>query len=284
MTDPTAPDASRPGPGSFDPERDAKIDELLLAGLEHYFAGRYQEAINIWGRVQFLDRSHARARAYIERARGALAERVRHSEELLHEGVAAIQRGDGETARGLLESAAAHGESRDVALDYLARLDHLATAGSGHDTARDQPKAQARRRRSVVSRGFAGRAPGPVRTWPLVAGVLVIGALVVVASAFDLFKPLVELSWGTRIAGPTVPTEPEPLPIPRAGELSIGRARALSAAGRLRDALAQLDHVIPGDPSYAEAEQLRAEIQRVLVQEPGQTEPAAMPAPEGSVP
>jgi len=86
-------------------DRDAKIEQLLLLGLDHYFAARYELAINVWTRALFLDRSHARARAYIERARSALAEGQRESEELLQNGVAAFHRGDGEEARRLLQAA-----------------------------------------------------------------------------------------------------------------------------------------------------------------------------------
>ena len=56
---------------------ESRIEELLLAGLDHYFSGQHELAISVWTRVLFLDRSHARARAYIERARGAIAERQR---------------------------------------------------------------------------------------------------------------------------------------------------------------------------------------------------------------
>src|SRR5262245_18053501 len=52
-------------------ERDARIQRLLLAGLDQYFANLYEQAINLWTRVLFLDRHHSRARAYIERARSA---------------------------------------------------------------------------------------------------------------------------------------------------------------------------------------------------------------------
>src|SRR5215472_19353812 len=90
-------------------DRDAKIEELLLTGLDHYFAAQYQQAINVWTRALFLDRNHARARAYIERARGALAERQRESEELLRNGVAAFDRGDVDEARQLLQAAIARG-------------------------------------------------------------------------------------------------------------------------------------------------------------------------------
>src|SRR5262249_32709625 len=61
-------------------DRLALIEQLLLAGLDHYFIGQYEQAIHVWTRVFFLDRGHARARAYIERARCALAERQREAE------------------------------------------------------------------------------------------------------------------------------------------------------------------------------------------------------------
>src|SRR4249920_66525 len=90
-------------------DRDAKIEQLLLAGLDHYFSARYEQAINVWTRALFLDRSHARARAYIERARSALAERQRESEELLQNGVDAFGRGEGGEARRLLQAAISQG-------------------------------------------------------------------------------------------------------------------------------------------------------------------------------
>ena len=55
-------------------EADAgQAETLLVDGLDRYFAGQYEEAIQIWTRVLFLDRAHARARAYIDRARTAVA-------------------------------------------------------------------------------------------------------------------------------------------------------------------------------------------------------------------
>ena len=29
-------------------DRDAKIEQLLLTGLDHYFAAQYQQAVNVW--------------------------------------------------------------------------------------------------------------------------------------------------------------------------------------------------------------------------------------------
>src|ERR1700746_2847703 len=106
-----------------DNDRDAKIEQLLLVRLVHYFATQYQEAISVWTRALFLDRTHPRARAYIERARSALAERQRESEELLHCGVAAFDRGEQDEARRLLTKALSSGAPADEALPLLSRLD-----------------------------------------------------------------------------------------------------------------------------------------------------------------
>src|SRR6476620_7163877 len=105
MSDPLRTETSRPSEPASRAERDAKIEQLLLAGLDDYFAGQYDQAVDVWTRALFLDRSHARARAYIERARSALAEQQRESEELLHSGVAAFNRGESGEARRLLHAA-----------------------------------------------------------------------------------------------------------------------------------------------------------------------------------
>ena len=69
-----------------------------------------------------------RARAYIDRARSALAERQRESEELLQNGVAAFQRGEGDEARRLLQAAIDGGAPSEEALAVLDRLNRLETA------------------------------------------------------------------------------------------------------------------------------------------------------------
>src|SRR5512146_640542 len=117
-------------------DRSAKIEELLLAGLNYYFAGDHDRAINVWTRVLFLDRGHTRARAYIDRARGALAERQRESEELVQRGMAAFDQGDSASARELLSAAVARGGPHDVAFALLERLNRLDAAMSQAATVR----------------------------------------------------------------------------------------------------------------------------------------------------
>ena len=151
-----------------------KIERLLLAGLDHYFQGQYERAIDVWSRVLFLDRSHARARAYIDRARAGLAERLRESEELVHTGVEAFERGDVGEARSLLTSAVERGGGRDEALTVLERLNRLEAATG--DVTVGPPK------RPVAPSGGRGKAadvalPGRrVRVAPLVLFTLLLVA------------------------------------------------------------------------------------------------------------
>src|SRR5256885_14101621 len=146
MSDPLRTEAaSRAVAAAPEADRDAKIEQLLLAGLDHYFAAQYDHAISVWTRVLFLDRSHARARAYIERGRSALAERQRESEELLQSGVAAFQRGDSREARRLVQAAIDGGAPTDEALAVLDRLNRLDTG-----SAADLPSAARRAPREAL--------------------------------------------------------------------------------------------------------------------------------------
>jgi len=129
MSDTLPEDGGRTPDDGSDGDRAAKIEQLLLAGLDHYFAGQYEQAINVWTRAFFFDRDHPRARAYIERARSALAERQRESEELLQQGVAAFHRGEADEARRLLAAALDRGAPADEALVILSRLDRLELGG-----------------------------------------------------------------------------------------------------------------------------------------------------------
>src|SRR5260370_39067347 len=78
-----------------------------------------------WTRGWFVARSPPGARAYRGRARNALAERQRQSEELLQTGMAAFERGDGPEARRLIQAAIDGGAPSDEGLAVLGRLDRL---------------------------------------------------------------------------------------------------------------------------------------------------------------
>ena len=48
MSDPLRTDLSRALDAAPEPGRDAKIEQLLLVGLDQYFAAQYEQAINVW--------------------------------------------------------------------------------------------------------------------------------------------------------------------------------------------------------------------------------------------
>ena len=254
-TDPLPSDTPAPEP---ERDREARVEQLLVNGLDHYFAGQHELAINVWTRALFLDRGHARARAYIERARGAIAERQREGEELIQSGAAAFQRGESATARRLLTSAVEHGAGTEEALALLERLDRL-------DAASVQ---QERTRRPVAHQDSAGQvtvAARRDRSWlGWIAAGAVLGAAAVVGAAVIWVRG--EWNPVTVSASTAVRSIDEPLPVPSASDVRIARAQAQYARGHLREALAEIDAVPPGDVRSAEADALKAEIQAKLLQ------------------
>jgi hypothetical protein len=243
-------------------DREARVEELLLSGLDHYFAGQHELAINVWTRALFIDRGHARARAYIERARGAIAERQREGEELIHTGAAAFERGEVETARHLLLSAVEHGTVTEEALALLERLDRLQAAGV--------PQEMRSERRTSPHRGPLpdGTERGD-RSWLgwIAAGVVlgVAGAAVAIGVLWIRGE-----QWLPRAPAATAQTVvrpyQEPLPVPSASEVGMARAQAEYDRGHLREALLALEGIRPGDPLSAEADRLKAGIQSKLLE------------------
>ena len=246
-------------------DRDARLEQLLLAGLDHYFAGQYERAVHVWTRVLFLDRGHARARAYIERARAAEAERLRHSDELLHRGTAAFERGHAGAARRLLTAAVEGGAATEVALSYLDRLDRLEQPAAGPATGPESEPAPAR---ADVPLPSSGRP----RSWSLATGIItIVGAAALVGFGWALAG---HAPWQARpaVAETAAPLQDVSLPTVRPSEVALARARVLFDTGHLSDAIRLLGTISIADPHRADADRLLADIQRALL-------PAA--APEG---
>ena len=262
MSDPlrTTPTSQTPSSTDGDAERDAKIESLLIAGLDQYFAAHYAQAIDIWTRALFLDRNHARARAYIDRARSAMAEQQRESEELLHNGVAAFERGEIEAARQMLNAAVQRGGAHEVALAFLTRIDriHAATPAQPEPTA--APSKMPFRPRTVAAK----RQGSP---WMSVLfGLLLVAAAAVAIASWDQIRGLVPvLTPGPNDGQAPVRLVQEPPVVPRSAETALERARALYESGRPYDALRAIDLVRPTDSLRAEADKLKATIQRELL-------------------
>jgi hypothetical protein len=266
--------------GSNPSDRAALIEQLLLAGLDQYFSGDYEQAIHVWTRVFFLDRGHARARAYIERARGALAEKQREAEAELQ-------------AQGLDESASvtvvsphvmpvtsrAAGEpatARALVPRRLSRRDLLLGSSEvmiedGIELESDLAiKGVAVRHDLKDARGETTPAGG---TRLLTHVVLVTLATVLLCGAAYLVVDRDRLATWWRMSSDPGTTAPiltaEPLPVPRASEQALARARTLFERGRLREALQALAPIRTDDPLRRDADLLLADIERALLESAG---------------
>jgi len=229
-----------------DRDRSSRIEQLLLAGLDLYFAGQYEQAIDVWTRVAFLERRHGPARAYIDRARGALAERQRESEELVDSGRAAYEAGDWRGARRLLTEAVARGGGGDTATLLLERLNRVAATNAPSASSPLRP-SHGPAAQPALPQGSLSTA---VAIFLVVATVLVLGRMVAITV----------VEWGERVV--TAPPHVDPLPVVGIGELAVQRARRLHADGRVAEAIDTLAQIDVADLARPAADELRADWQR----------------------
>lgn len=229
-----AASAPPPSPTSVPDDQAARIDHLLTAGLDEYFGGRYDRAVQVWSRVFFLDRSNARARAYIERARSAVAERQRLVEAA---SAAAADARAAATAAGTVTPA----PERDALLVVSGALaGRLAPPVLAPDEGA-VPAAATRRARIAHELLVAA------------AGVLLFVAGYTVAAR----DRLAEWMAGIDARRPAASAEPA-----RAPGGALMEARQALDARRYDDARRALERIPAGDPSRVEADALLAELQR----------------------
>jgi tetratricopeptide (TPR) repeat protein len=238
--------------------RDSRVDALLVEGLDRYFHGQYDEAIHLWTRVLFLDRTQPSARAYIDRARGALAERQRHAEVALQQVAHLLAQGRATEARHQLQQASLTlGEDeRTAALRVrLERLDRAA-ASAPRIRAAVEPAPQAWGR--WLSEHLT------LRRW------LAAAALVVLAVGVTSRGVQERLGIGRAPVSAVTSAPAESLPVLTSADVALVRARALFTRGRLAEALRALDRVGTEQDARADADTLRVDIQRLLLAAAGE--------------
>jgi hypothetical protein len=147
------------------------------------------------------------------------------------------------------------GAPSDEALVLLERLERL--EGSGFNAPMPRKYRPARRTAAIAN------SPAARRRWiwmvAATAAAILIGALV--------FGAAPALSWLADVPGASTVTQApaEPLPVVRAADMLLDRARELYTGGHLYDALRLLDRIGIADPIRPEADRLRADIQRDLL-------------------
>jgi tetratricopeptide (TPR) repeat protein len=249
--------------------REGRAEALLVEGLDQYFLGNFEEAIHLWTRVLFIDRTHARARAYINRARTAQGERLRRAEEMLHAAAELLDHGRLDEARHVLNRVEQTSGADETVAALWARIEQLT---------RSRVDAPARRPRGAVvdARPLRG-GQHLFRLAAQAAAVAAIGLFI----ASVLASPAVREWIASRPASPTPPaTSPRPLDVLSSDAVALVRARNLFARGRLAEALHELGRIDSSSPSREAADQLRVEIQRWLLM-PRQATVAGSPLAEG---
>jgi tetratricopeptide (TPR) repeat protein len=237
-------------------DRDTQVEALLVDGLDKYFNGRYDEAIHLWTRVLFLDRSHARARAYIDRARTAVAERQRRAEEMLHAGHELLEQGRTAAARELLTEAVAESGDDDQAAALRVRLERVERLDAAARVAAGRPATS-----SVAIPGW--QWPRRSRTAAGSAAVLAAGLLLVIGVTSTEVQDWVGLRSDREQL--LLTTTPPKLPMLTSADVALIRAETLFSRGRLAEALQVLDRVEPESPTRRAADELRVRIQQLLL-------------------
>jgi hypothetical protein len=174
-------------------------------------------------------------------------------------------------------------------------MDRLAVASGRAAATPDTHERRTRRRGDRVAEAGPGTS-----SLALPFAVLTVAAMIVVAGLYlwthwDRVDRWFAFDRSGRAAG-VAAVSAAPLVVPPASEAALVRARALLGqrslragatvstedARVLREALRALDAVKVGDPLRAEADQLRADIQRALIASAGPVRPAPPGAPPGN--
>jgi len=253
---------------------DDRIHELLHEGQAAFDQEDYQGAIDAWSRIFLIDIDHQEAARRIEKARRLKAEHERRVEELFHEGMGALEDGDADQARELLQKVVS------LQPNHLAAKDALQKIEAGEvPRAKTEPEAPAppaeepsiRPRTTPIPPALAdseasmseevlippepgGPLPvsapeldtfdrsGPNRTFLFIGALVLVGVL---AGAWLVYQ-----EWSDWFPNANGQAESPPAEDP------LRKATSYHDLGRTDLAIAQLSRLPPNDPHYEEAQAL----------------------------
>jgi len=254
--------AKTPEPAAVDAPR--TISGLLEQGRGLFRRGRLQQAIHVWTRILFLDRSNHAARAAIDQAKSVIAERQREMDALVLEATRRAAAGDRRGAQKRLARVLAldprHAEGRGLwekieeqTRRGEARSGSLALAGR----LAEEDVLPSQRRRVV--------APSSVKTEsasPLKMAAFFFSALCLFAAG----AVYVHLNWDFLVSdgrpvdlGSAEPNQPDlgaPTSLPPLSELHFFNGTRLYNKGLYREALSEFSLVDPENPNFEEARSL----------------------------
>jgi FimV-like protein len=149
-----------------------RVQSLLDEGWRFLDAGQSAEAVNAFGRILLQDPAHAEARRGLDSARSAAAEDARLLEVRMDEARRAVESGDRDQARVLLEQVIAGGGDRDAA---QLLLDRLGASPAGPAPSAPTPETTAVTPILATPRGPSWSRRAFVMGWALGFGLLAVG-------------------------------------------------------------------------------------------------------------
>jgi len=293
-----APTSFDPAPPSFDLPADAagapagdadgRVGSLLEEGEAAFANGDYQAAIDAWSRIFLIDIDNEVAAQRIERARQLKAEQERAVEEVFHEGVARFDAGEWQAAEEAFRRVLEMQPSYVLAREYLDKLTERAATGAAPSAlpelaplpapsaaaGREDLEATVRRRppggeeilvppepggapeaKRPALEGFAVKRKRGVRLTPAFLG---IGGAVLVALGIGGW--FLATNWSRLFPNAPAPAATSPSDTAAV----VARARKLHEEGKTAVAIAQLRRIPPQDASYAEAQSLVSQWEKLV--------------------
>lgn len=218
----------------------------LTSGRDLLEAGRPREAADAFSRLLLHQPDDVEARAGLAAARAALAEVQRLVEARLEEARSALEAGNPDQARALVEEALAQGADSDRAQALLDRIDPR--------TGRIASPAPFPISSSIEAPDPLPRQAGWARGAFVAGWVVVFGSLAAGVGA----------SWDRLVDSLVRPPARASTSAESPGQRTLYQARRLLAEGEPGSALQALRGVAPEDPAFAEAERLRVLAEAAL--------------------
>ncbi|MCM2270521.1 MAG: hypothetical protein NDJ75_10495 [Thermoanaerobaculia bacterium] len=271
-------------------DSDGRVQALLDEGEAAFGNSDYQAAIDAWSRIFLIDIDNEEAAKRIERARQLKAEQERAVEEIFHEGVARFDSGEWAGAEEAFRRVLSMQPSYVLAREYLDKLVERAATGAAPSAlpelaplparapagAREDLEATVRRRapggeeilvppepgdaretKRPALEGFAVKRKRGVRLTPAFLG---IGGAVLVALGVGGW--FLATNWSKLF-----PNAPAPVATaPSDTAAVVARAKKLHEDGKTAVAIAQLRRIPPQDASYAEAQSLVSQWEKLVEQ------------------
>jgi tetratricopeptide (TPR) repeat protein len=260
-----------------DSDGGTKTSDLLRQGRAFLNAGHYQQAINVWTRILFLDRGNLAAREAIDKAKRSMAERQRELDALVGEAAKRAEKGERPKAKRLLARVLTldprHTEGRGLWEKIEATERRAEAQSNGVTLTTDLPGGTTRLRRRSAGQKNGAKTKKARSASPLKMAVFLFCAFCLLA----LGGLYLHLNWDflvsdsafatSRQEGPGTANLIEHPQVPMPSDLHYYNGARLHAKGQYRDALAELARVERGTAFYEDARGLILRIEERLLRE-----------------